>query len=303
MNRRYYHMNVFTDRADGGNPLAVMTETDGLDSETMQALANKIGMSETVFVFEPNTPAHLASIRIFTPRAELPFAGHPTIGTAILLTRQRLWQPRESEFEALAVLEAKGGILRVGVMPAGEGAAFAEFDAPSVPQETVPPAPTDRIAAALGLAPSDIGFENFKPRCFSAGVPFTYVPIHGLEAISRAQIVEDYWNEAFGDERGEPYLYCRETVTSRASFHARLFAPSHGIAEDPATGSAAVGFAGVVQLFDNPPEGLYKGVIEQGLEMGMPSQIFLEAEIAQRAIRAVRIGGHAVYIGEKTVAI
>lgn len=302
MERLYHHLNVFTERADGGNPLAVVTETDGLDSDTMQAIAKRIGLSETVFVFEPENPAHLASIRIFTPRAELPFAGHPTIGTAIFLTRERLWRPRESEFEALAVLEAKGGILRVGVMPAGENAAFAEFDTPKTPQELAQAAPVDRIAAALGLAPFDIGFENFKPRCFSAGAPFTYVPIHGLEAIGRAQIVEEYWNEAFGEEQGEPYLYCRETVTRRASFHARLFAPNHGIEEDPATGSAAAGFAGVIQLYDNPPEGLYRGIIEQGIEMGMPSEIYLEAEISQRAIRAVRIGGHAVYIGEKTVA-
>ncbi len=303
MERLYHHLNVFTERADGGNPLAVVTETDGLDSETMQAIAKRIGLSETVFVFEPENPAHLASIRIFTPGAELPFAGHPTIGTAIFLARERLWRPRESEFEALAVLEAKGGILRVGVMPAGENAAFAEFDTPKTPQEITQAAPVDRIAAALGLAPSDIGFENFKPRCFSAGAPYTYVPIHGLEAIGRAQIVEEYWNEAFGEEQGEPYLYCRETVTRRASFHARLFAPNHGIEEDPATGSAAAGFAGVIQLYDNPPEGLYRGIIEQGIEMGMPSEIYLEAEISQRAIRAVRIGGHAVYIGEKTVAV
>lgn len=303
MERLYHHLNVFTDRADGGNPLAVITDTDGLDGEAMQAIAARIGMSETVFVFEPKNPAHLASIRIFTPAAELPFAGHPTIGTAILLTRERLWRPREAEFEALAVLEARGGILRVGVMPAGENLAFAEFDTPKTPQETVEAAPVDRIAAALGLAPSDIGFENFRPRCFSAGVPYTYVPIHGLDAIARAQIVEEYWDEAFNDAQGEPYLYCRETVMHRASFHARLFAPRFGIDEDPATGSAAAGFAGVIQLFDNPPEGLYKGVVEQGVEMGMASEIHLEAEISGRSIRVVRIGGHAVYKGSKTVVM
>lgn len=302
MERLYHHINVFTDRADGGNPLAVIIETDDLDGESMQMIARKIGLSETVFVFKPENPAHLAAIRIFTPGSELPFAGHPTIGTAVFLARERLWRPREAEFEALAVLEAKGGILRVGVMPAGENTAFAEFDTPKTPQEIAQPAPVDRIAAALGLAPSDIGFENFRPRCFSAGVPYTYVPIHGLEAIGRAQIVDEYWSEAFSKDQGEPYLYCRETVMRRASFHARLFAPNHGIEEDPATGSAAAGFVGVVQLFDNPPDGLYKGIIEQGIEMGMPSQIYLEAEIRQRTVCTVRIGGHAVYMGEKTVA-
>ncbi len=303
MERRYFLLNVFTDKAEGGNPLAVMTDTEGLDDETMQALAREIGLSETVFVFEPKNPAHLASIRIFTPAAELPFAGHPTVGTAICLTGQRLWRPRGAEFDSLAVLEAKGGILRVGVRPAGGGAAFAEFDAPRLPAPAGEAAPADRIAAALGLAPSDIGFENFTPMCFSVGVPYSFVPVHGLEAIGRAQIVEEHWSEAFGPERGEPYLYCRETVMHRAVFHARMFAPTLGIPEDPATGSAAAAFAGVIRHFDNPPEGIYQGIIEQGIEMGQASEIHLEFEIAQRAIKVVRIGGHAVMLGERSATL
>jgi trans-2,3-dihydro-3-hydroxyanthranilate isomerase len=304
MERRYFHLNVFTDKPEGGNPLAVMTDTAGLDDETMQALASRIGLSETVFVFEPRGAAHLASIRIFTPKFELPFAGHPTIGTAICLTNERLWLPREEEFEALAVLEAKGGILRVGVKPGNGRAPFAEFDVPKNPVESGDAAPVDRIAAALGLAPNEIGFENFTPRCFSAGFPFTFVPIRGLDAMERAQIVEEHWAEAFGDTtHNDAYLYCRETVERRCAFHARLFAPGMGVAEDPATGSAAAAFAGVIKLFDRPPEGRYNCIIEQGIEMGQPSQIFLEFEIANRMIRVVRIGGYAVSIGEKTVTL
>lgn len=162
MTRRYTILDVFTKRPGGGNPLAVMTEVEGLDDAAMQALAHKIGLSETVFVFPPKNPAHLASIRIFTPAAELPFAGHPTIGSAVCLTQERIWRAKGIEFDALAVLEAKGGILRVAVKPEGEGLGFAEFDSPSLPKETGETAPTDRIAAALGLAPSEIGFENFK---------------------------------------------------------------------------------------------------------------------------------------------
>ncbi len=302
MERSYTILNVFTKRAEGGNPLAVMTDVDGLDDDTMQALAREIGLSETVFVFPPKNPAHTASIRIFTPAAELPFAGHPTVGTAICLTHERIWRAKGHEFDALAVLEAKGGILRVAVKPGSHGATFAEFDAPALPHETGEAAPADRIAAALGLAPTEIGFENFKPRCLSAGVSFTFVPVAGLEAIGRARVVEDHWDEAFGGNgRPAAYLYCRETVQHKAAFHARAFIPAMGVPEDPATGSAAAAFAGIIQLFDNPPEGAYNGIIEQGYEMGRPSEIFLEFEVVNRHLRFVRIGGYAVVAGEKSI--
>jgi trans-2,3-dihydro-3-hydroxyanthranilate isomerase len=304
MKVRYTIVNVFTKQPDGGNPLAVVADAVDLDDAAMQALAHKIGFSETVFVLPPKTPAHLASIRIFTPAAELPFAGHPTIGTAVCLTQERIWRAKGVGFDALAVLEAKGGILRVAVKPGGEGVAFAEFDAPSLPRETGEAAPNDRIAAALGLAPSEIGFENFKPRRFSAGVPFTFVPVDGLEVIGRARVVDEHWQEAFGgDEHAAAYLYCRDTVQHKAAFHARAFVPAMGMAEDPATGSAAAAFAAIVHQFDNPPEGAYHGIIEQGYEMGRPSEIFLEFEIAGRSIRGVRIGGFALLKCEATVEL
>ncbi len=296
MDRRYNHLTVFTKSESGGNPLAVITEVDGLDDVTMQALARKIGLSETVFVFPPTHPAHMALIRIFTPANELPFAGHPTVGTAICLTESRIWRARGAEFDTLCVLEAKGGILRVAVRPDESGAAFAEFDVPDLPQEIGEPAPVDRIAAALSLAPTEIGFENFRPRRFSAGVPFTFVPVADIDAIARAQVVEEFWPDAFGaDSHAAAYLYCRETVQTKASFHARCFVPTLGVLEDPATGSAAAAFAGVIHLYDDIPEGTYNGVIEQGMEM--------EFEVENRTIRNVRIGGHAIMLGERTVTL
>jgi trans-2,3-dihydro-3-hydroxyanthranilate isomerase len=305
MRRSYMLLNVFTVGTTGGNPLAVMSEADGLDDEAMQRTALKIGLSETVFVFPPTNPAHTAAIRIFTPEMELPFAGHPTIGTAVCLTQERIWRQQGGAFDALCVLEEKAGVLRVGVRPGGEGGeAFAEFDAPGIPKETLPAAPDDRIAAALGLAPSEIGFENFRPRRFSAGVPFTFVPVEGLEAIGRARVIEEHWHEAFGgDDHPAAYLYCRETVRHRSAFHARSFFASRSVPEDPATGSAAAAFAGVINLFDGPPEGAYQAIIEQGFEMGRPSEIYMEFEVRGRGIRVVRIGGYAVVDGERTVEI
>ena len=303
MERRYALLNVFTTRPEGGNPLAVLTDTEGLGDEAMRAIAAKLNLSETVFVFPPQNRAHTASFRIFTPGAELPFAGHPTVGTAIYLAQERVWRKAGGECDALVVLEAKGGILRVAVRPDGP-APFAEFDAPQMPQDAGPAAPNDRLAAALGLAPTEIGFENFKPCRLSAGMAFTFVPVKDLNAIGRARIVEQYWAEAFGaDAHAAAYLYCRETVQHKAAFRARCFAPGMGIEEDPATGAAAAAFAEVINLFDAPPEGTYNGMIEQGVEMGQPCEVFIEFEVKNRQVRVVRIGGHAVFIREDTVTV
>ena len=302
MERPYTILNVFTGEREGGNPLAVVADGKGLTTETMQAIARDFNLSETVFVLPPEGPAHTAAIRIFTPGAELPFAGHPTIGTAVCLAQERIWRNAGEECDALIVLEAKGGVLRVGVTPGSEGAPFGQFDAPSLPKEDGEPAPVDRLGAALGLASHEIGFENHRPSRYKAGVGFTFIPVDGLDAIGRAQVVEQYWEEAFGSNLAAgAYLYCRDTVRHRSSFHARMFAPGHGIAEDPATGSAAIALAGVIHRFDELPEGPYNGVIEQGLEMGSPSEVFLEFEVENRAIRVVRIGGHAVVVKEDTL--
>lgn len=303
MERRYALLKVFTNEPQGGNPLAIITDTEGLDDADMHAIARKLNLSETVFVMPAQNRAHTAAIRIFTPAAEVPFAGHPTVGTAIFLAQQRVWSKTGEECDALVVLEVKAGTLRVAVRP-GAGAPYAEFDAPLLPQEAGEAAPTDRLAAALGLAPTEIGFENFKPCRYTAGIPFTFVPVKGLEAIGRAHIVEQYWTETFGgDAASVAYLYCRDRVRHKAAFHARCFAPVFGVPEDPATGSAVAAFAAVINRFDSPPEGSYDGIIEQGIEMGAPSEIFLEFEVLGRQLRVVRIGGHAVFIREDTVEI
>lgn len=302
MQRRYTILNVFTGDREGGNPLAVVTDGDGLSTQAMQAIALDFNLSETVFVLPPQGAAHTAAIRIFTPQTELPFTGHPTLGTAILLARDRVWRQSGEEFDALVVLETAAGVARVGVKPDNGEAPFGQFDAPFLPQNAGEPAPLDRLAAALGLAPHEIGFENHRPSRYSAGVPFTFVPVDRLDAIGRAEIVEQYWDEAFGmDAHKAAYLYCRETMQHKAAFHARMFAPAMGMREDPATGSAAIALAGVIHHFDELPEGLYEGMIEQGLEMGQPCEVFLEFEVENRQIRVVRIGGHAVVVKEGTI--
>lgn len=296
MTRRYHILDVFADTALEGNPLAVVLDSEGLDDGRMQAIAAEFNLSETVFVMPPENPAHTARVRIFTPKNELPFAGHPTVGTAVLLAVQKFNGANTAE-EAIIVLEEKVGPIRCGVRLKPGTAPFAEFDAPGLAAPAGDPAPVDRLAAALSLAPNEIGFENHKPSRFSAGVPYTFVPVRDLDVIARAMIARQYWEEAFAlDSHAAAYLYCRETVQGSSSFHARMFAPLVIAGEDPATGSAAAAFPGVVAAFDRPPDGMNRWIIEQGFEMKRPSLIHLEAETAAGKVRTTRIGGHAVLV-------
>lgn len=295
---RYFILDVFTDTPLSGNPLAVILDADQLETGRMQAIAREFNLSETVFVTAPKSRAHSAAIRIFTPAHEVAFAGHPTVGAAALLASLKS-KGDEGCSTSLIVLEEGIGVVRAAVRNSPGEVLFAEFDAPRLPEDAGAPAPNDRIAAALGLAPSEIGFENHEVTRYSAGVPFTFVPLPGLEAMGRARIVHQYWKEAFrGDDVGAAFLYCRQTLHQRSAFHARMFAPLLGVPEDPATGSAVAAFGAVIHRFDALPEGPYRGLIEQGCEIKRPSEIALELEIEGRALRSVRIGGSAVVVAE-----
>ncbi len=297
----YHVLDVFTKERFGGNPLAVVLDADGLDSQRMQMIAREFNLSETVFVLKPANAAATARVRIFTPAAEMPFAGHPTVGTASLLAELRL-APTEEGSEALVVLEEQIGPVRVGVRLRRGQPPFAEFDAPKLPEETGSPPAADRLAAAVGLIPAEIGFENHRPTRYSAGNTFTFVPVSSLEAIAKAQVSSGHWEAAFGRATGA-FLYCRQTVHTTSAFHARMFAPHHGIAEDPATGSAAAAFAGIVHRFDELPDGAHKRTIEQGFEMGRPSLIGLAMTIEAGKLTTVRIGGHAVRVAAGTIEV
>lgn len=301
MQLKYHILDVFTEKRFGGNPLAIVLAADALDAAQMQTIAREFNASETVFVMKSERPAHTAKIRIFTPKAELPFAGHPTIGTAILLAGLRA--PDTSvEQDALVVLEEAIGTVRVGVRLRPGAAAFAEFDGPKKPEDLGVLPVSEMLAAALSLIPNEIGFENHVPSRFTAGLPYIFVPVRNLEAIGRANPVLSRWDGAFG-ATGAVYAYCRETLHNTAHFHARMFDPGHGIPEDPATGSAAAAFAGVVHRFDTLPDGTHKKIIEQGFEMGRPSLIELSLHVTHGKLDTIRIGGHAVPVSEGVLTV
>ncbi len=302
MRLAYSTLDVFTDRRFGGNPLAVVHGAGGLSDEEMLAIAREFNLSETVFILPAENLAHSARMRIFTPVKELPFAGHPTVGTAALLAENKFGQGRDAD--AMIVLEEGIGTLRVGVRLRKDHAPYAEFDAPKVPVEAGSLPPIDVLAAALGLIPSEIGFENHRPVCYASGNAFAFVPIASREAIARARINGAHWAPAFS-EQGlvGAYLYTRQCEHTTSSFHVRMFAPDAGIPEDPATGSAAVCFAGVIARFDRLPQGTHRRMIEQGFEMSRPSFVSLVLQIDGQGLEGVRIGGHSVRVSEGTIEV
>jgi trans-2,3-dihydro-3-hydroxyanthranilate isomerase len=298
MPRRYKIYDVFTDRPLAGNPLAIVLDAEGLDGAAMQAIAREFNLSETAFVAPSRDAAHSARIRIFTPKEELPFAGHPTVGAAVCLARERFDGP--GEHDAVVVLEEKVGSVRCGVRIV-RGSGFAEFDCPKLPELAGKPADKKPVAAALGVEATEIGFENHVPSFWSAGVPYHFVPVRNMGVLARAAAHRGAWKQAF--EGGSAFLYTRETEGHDHSFRARMFAPVFGIEEDPATGSAVAAFAGPMHDFDQMPDGEHVAIIEQGYEMGRPSLIRLEMSVERGKLAAVRIGGNAVEVAEGTLAV
>lgn len=297
MSRRYAILDVFTNKALSGNPLAVVLDGNDLDDSAMQRIAGEFNLSETVFVCKPENPAHSARLRIFTPGHELPFAGHPTVGTAILLAYERFGDIDHDQ-DAVIVLEETIGTVRCGVKLKPNSTGFAEFD---VPRQSRPHGISlgdkAEVASALSLNSSDIGFENHRPTAYEAGVPFAFVPVRNLAALVKVKPDLKSWGAAFGNgAQNAAYVYCRETTHHDAGFHARMFAPSMGIGEDPATGSAVAAFAGVIKQHDGLPDGTHFIRIEQGFEMGRPSLIDLEIDIQKGEMKATRIGGQAIIV-------
>lgn len=294
--RNYLVYDVFTGDRLAGNPLAVVLDCEGLDLEAMQRIAREFNLSESVFVLPPENPRHRARVRIFTPDYEMPFAGHPTVGSAIALA-----ELAEGNGDAIFVLEENIGPVRCAVSH-GDGATFAEFDLAKLPEQLTLTADPESIGAALGLGPHEIGFENHRVAFFSAGVPYVTIPVANLQAAAKARLNNEMWAQLAPKKSdwafASPYVYCRETVNQESAFHVRMIVPGNPSYEDPATGSAAAAFAGAIMHFDRPGDGMARYWIEQGLEMGRPSRIRLELDVAGGKLASARIGGQAVKVAE-----
>ena len=300
MGRPFQTLDVFTETALAGNPLAVVLDASGLDDARMQAIAAEFNLSETVFVFEPRNAINTARVRIFTPKRELPFAGHPTVGTAALIAHRRAADLLAAQDLRIVLEETVGDVVCSARHRQGRALA-AYFELPKLPERLDGKAPSKaEIAAGLGLELADIGFGAHEPSLYSAGAPYLFVPVRSLGAIGRAAPGAMAWATKDGPAT---YLYTSEVARDGSAYHARMFAPAWGVTEDPATGSAAAAFAGVVHAFDRPSDGEHTLTIEQGFEMGRPSLIVLGLTIEAGALGAATIGGSVVILSSGSLEL
>lgn len=294
----FHTMDVFTDRAFAGNPLAVVMGADDLTPAQMQIIAREFNLSETIFVQRPVNPAHTARVRIFFPTAEIPFAGHPTIGCALLLAEGAL---PEGDGALRLVLEEEAGLVPVTVRRQ-QGRVVAELTAPVTPHPAlaVPDAGfalhPAHLAAALGLDPAAIGFGEHRPGLWQGGPAFLYVPVRDLDTLAAARPSEPQWSQIMAAGGVDSaYLY---TPGTGADYQARMFSPTAGIPEDPATGSASAILAAQLWASGALQPGTTALALAQGVEMGRPSAIGLTVDCDAAGVTSVRVSGAAVRISD-----
>lgn len=298
----YAIFDVFTDQPLSGNPLAVVQNADGLGSARMQAIAREFNLAETVFLQTPtvNTGGAnaLMRVRIFTPMRELPFAGHPTVGTACFLAEQGLAPAGDDQ---RIVLELGIGPVAVRLRRAQGRPVYAELTAAVAP-EYGPTRPTaEAVAAMLGLDAADLVSHGETVRTASCGLPFVLVPLRQPELLSAIDLDATLMQRGLAGQWSQQlYVYARGY---EGELRARMFAPDLGIPEDPATGGAAVALAGALAMESPITEGRLDWVIHQGVEMGRPSQLHISADRAGGAVTAVRVGGYAVRVAEGQLLI
>jgi trans-2,3-dihydro-3-hydroxyanthranilate isomerase len=291
MKLNYLLLDVFTRERLRGNPLAVVLNADGLLDNQMQMVAAEFNLSETIFIKKPETVRQTAAVRIFTPNIELSFAGHPTIGAAVVLGLQ-------TRSSAVRIEEQIGTITAV-MERVDKSTGRARFGLPQLPIEVGAAPDNMRISYALGVEPEEIGLPLYQPCVFSAGVIYYLVPVKNAGVLKRLKVDRRGWAELFPLGHNSVYVFTQTPEEPGNDFAARMFSPGMGLGEDPATGSAAAALIGL--LARDASEGQTDYTIRQGAEMGRPSHI--EIQIRKEADRLTHggIGGHAVIVGEGTL--
>jgi trans-2,3-dihydro-3-hydroxyanthranilate isomerase len=294
---RFLTADVFTDRPFGGNPLAVFPDARGLPSERMQQITRELNLSETVFVLPPDDPRHTRRLRIFTPGMELPFAGHPTVGTAHILAAIGEI-PLAGESTSI-VFEEGVGPVAVTLRAEGGVPVFAQLTSAQLPEPGPPAPPAAELAALLSLEPEDVLEGEDRAEAWSCGVHFLFIPVRSREALGRTRLRLDLWEQRLaGTWAPHVYLLCREPELPGSALRSRMFAPAMGIAEDPATGAAASALCGWIAARATERNGTLRPVVEQGFEMGRPSLLHLEIDLQDGGVTAVRVGGSTVLMSE-----
>jgi trans-2,3-dihydro-3-hydroxyanthranilate isomerase len=294
----FHTVDVFTDRPFGGNPLAVVLDADALDSVSMQAIAREFGYAETTFVCQPQKSSHTARVRIFTPANEIPFAGHPNVGTAFVLA-----SPSRETLQEL-VFEETAGLVPVRVLRDPSGSVTgAELTAPEA-LTTGSSLPGATAAALLGLDEADIVGGRHDPIVASIGLPFLVVELRSRSALTRARpVIEALERYLPRPETDAIYLYTRDVAAAdgEVDLSARMFAPWDGVAEDPATGSATGAAAALMLTRAQTPDGPTRLTFAQGIDMGRPSRLEVTVEMRDGQAAKVRVGGRCASVMSGTL--
>lgn len=295
---RYVTVDVFTDRIFGGNPLAVVLDCDGLSSAQMQSIAREFNYSETTFVQPASNPQHTALVRIFTPCVEVPFAGHPNVGTAVVLAREleKAGHSPAVEFR----FEEAAGVVPVRLQRESGQVVGAELTAPE-PLSVGPSVTAQEVARCLSLEAGDIDMVLHPPQVVSVGLPFLTVRLASRDALRRAK------PDLAAHERLLPplrtdaiFAYVADPQTGR--LQARMFAPLDGCIEDPATGSATAATIALLASLDGKADAELAWQIEQGVDMGRPSLLLGRTEKRRGVVHAVHVGGRAIEVMRGTLA-
>lgn len=286
-------LDVFTDKAFGGNQLAVLTDARGITAEGMQKIAQEFDFPETTFVLPASDPAHARHVRIFTPGGELPFAGHPTVGTACALVMSN--QCAAGGF----VLEE--GVGPVFVSTSEEGGVFSARlrieRAPEV-SETTPA--TNDLAAVLSLQPTDV----VRVFCAGMGPRFTFAQVASREIVDRSQLDHQHWRSILADSWGPNVFVFAGELSDGSELYGRMFAPSLGISEDPATGAAAAAIVGTGAVTNGASRsGTFRLNILQGVAMGRPSFLSASAELEGGQVSAIEVGGDTAFVAEGKIEV
>lgn len=292
MTLTYETVDVFTDTAFGGNPLAVVFGAEDLAAERMQAIAVEFGYSETTFVLPPQDPANTARVRIFTPTREVPFAGHPNVGTATVVARRGglFGKPIGDTVR----FEEGAGLVTIGIMMRDGVPIGAQLTAPQ-PFRRLDPVPAADIAACLGLDVHAVRIDHHEPVGGTVGLEFILVELADRAALEAARPVRAEFERRLAHRPVfDIHCYVRTGGDDSVDLRTRMFAPLDNIDEDPATGSANGALLGLLAEIDGPVDGTVSLRIAQGVEMGRPSLLLGEIARAKGVTEAIRIGGECI---------
>ena len=300
--QRYYTADVFTETRFGGNQLAVFPDARGIADELLLPIAREFNYSETTFVYPPEDPRHTRRVRIFTPGGEVPFAGHPTVGTAHVLAETGAIPLGVAETRI--VLEEAVGPVPVTIRAERGTPTFAQLTVARLPEATPAPVSRSELAAILGLDAGDKADEVFAPEIVSCGLPFLYAPVRSRDAVRRARIRIDPWERSLAGTPAEMVMvFAMDAERPDAQVRARMFAPGISVPEDPATGSACVALGGYLAMRSPERDGTLRWLVEQGFEMGRPSLLHVEADKRDGRVVGARVGGKTIMVSEGEMTI